>query len=115
MTSGFRLPASLRAHADADAEELEVGDVVGVGVNGAFDAEFLGVLPETPVHIEAIGVGIDLDDFAVLRGSGDNLGHIDGVAFAFQQDAARGMAEDRDPRVRQGFADAFWSFFRRPW
>src|SRR5947209_2657093 len=40
--------------ADADAEKLQIRDVVGVGVDGALDTEFLGMFPETPIHVEAI-------------------------------------------------------------
>jgi hypothetical protein len=42
-----------------------------------------------------------------FRGGGDDLGHVDGVAFALQQQAARRMAEHRDLRMRERFADAF--------
>jgi len=70
------------------------------------------VFPQPPIHVETVRVGVDLDDLVVFGSRGDDLGHVDGVAFTHEQQPARRMGEHRDLRMRQRLADAFGHLVR---
>lgn len=87
-------------------EVLELGGVVGVGVDRAEDARFGGAFPPTPVHVEAGGVGVKFDDGSGLGGAVDNLLVVDRVGFALEEEATRQVADHVNVWVLHGANDA---------
>ncbi len=83
---------------------------MGVGVDAAFDAFFLGVPPPAPVHVETPGTGVEFDDGAGFCGGVDDGGDVDVVGGALEQQAASEVAEHGDVWVFDGADDALGHF-----
>ena len=61
---------------------------VGVGVDDAFHPLSLGVLPQAPVEVETVRVGVELEPGA-SRGTGVDDGVlVDGIGFAAEEQPA---------------------------
>lgn len=87
-------------------EVLELVGVVGVGVDRAEDAGFGGALPPAPVHVEAHGVGVELEDGSGCDGAVDDFLVVDGVGFAFEEETSGEVADHVDVGVLHGADDA---------
>ena len=79
---------------------------VGVGVDDAFHSLSLGVLPQAPVEVETVRVGVELEPGAG-RGAGVDDGVlVDGIGFAAEQQPAGEVAEHVDVGVLRGSDEA---------
>jgi hypothetical protein len=92
--------------AGAEAEESSVFVAMGIAVDDAFDAFGFGVLPEAPVHVETIRVGVEFDPGASFGAGVDNGLLIDLVGFALEKESSCQMAEHVDVGVLRGANDA---------
>ena len=79
---------------------------MGVAVDHAFDAFGFGVRPEAPVHVEAIGMGVQFDPGAGLGAGIDHGALVYFVRFAFKQKSAGQMAEHVDITILRDTNDA---------
>ena len=70
-----------------------------VGIDDALHSFFFRERPPTPIEIEPLRRGIDLDPRTGFGGGFDNRWDVDRVRIAFQEQPARGMREHRDQRI----------------
>ena len=90
----------------ADSEKAGMFDAMGVAVYYAFHTAAFGVLPITPVEVEAIGIGIKLNPRAGLGAGVDDGLLVKLLRCAFQQQSSAEVAEHVDIRVFGGGNEA---------
>jgi hypothetical protein len=83
---------------------------VGVAVDDAFDAFFLGVMPEAPVHVESHGAGVEFDPGAVFGAGINDGGLVDFVGFALEKQASGEVAHDLDVGILHNADEALGHF-----
>jgi len=77
---------------NTEIEEVQVGCLVGIGVDAAEDPEVSGLVPPTPVEVEAPGVGVQFDPGPRGGCSVENFWNVQGVRFPVEEEASRRMA-----------------------
>ena len=65
-------------------EELKVVGVVGVWIDRALHAFIASVFPPSPVHVEAVVAGIELDDGSCFRSAVDDFLVVDCVGSTLE-------------------------------
>ena len=79
---------------------------MGIGVDAAEEAFFGGFSPVSPVHVEALGVGVEFDDGVVGDSGVDDLLDVDVAGFPAQEEPSGDVAEHVDVGVFDGGDDA---------
>ena len=102
----FFFQPAFAGDARAEAEKTGVLEAVGVAVDDALDAFGFRVGPEPPVHVEPVGIGVQLDPGAGFGAGVDDGLLVDLVRLAFEEQAAGEMAEDVDEGILRGADDA---------
>ncbi len=102
---------SFAGKGDAKVEEVQVGCLVGIGVDAAEDPEVSGLVPPTPVEVESPGVGVQFDPSPSGGRSVENLWNVQGVGFPVEEEAPRRMAQAGDIFILHGVDDAISHLF----
>src|SRR5262245_4152513 len=87
---------------NAVAKNVEAVGGVGVGVDGDGNAVLFGGGAVYVVQVQPHGVGVELQQFAVLLCGGHDSVEIDFIGLAAVDQPASGMGDNRDVRVFDG-------------